>query len=80
LWLTFIGWFLLDAARSSYAQFEVVNQLRDVRVSDIMNSDWPTVDGATRLETFVDDYLLRSGKTLFHCPGKRPTNWDDNGA
>jgi Zn-dependent protease/predicted transcriptional regulator len=65
LWLTFIGWFLLDAARSSYAQFEVVNRLRDVRVSDVMTRDWPTVDADTRLQTFVDDYLLRSGKRCF---------------
>src|SRR5215813_9713842 len=32
LWLTFIGWFLLDAARSTYAQFEVMSRLRGVNV------------------------------------------------
>lgn len=65
LWLTFIGWFLLDAARSSYAQFEVTNQLSNVRVSDVMTRDWATVDADTRLQTFVDDYLLRSGQRCF---------------
>jgi Zn-dependent protease/predicted transcriptional regulator len=69
LWLTFIGWFLLDAARSSYAQFEVVNQLRDVRMRDVMTKDWPTVGGETRLQAFVDDYLLRSGKRCFIVQG-----------
>jgi Zn-dependent protease/CBS domain-containing protein len=65
LWLTFIGWFLLDAARSSYAQFEIVQRLRDVRVADVMSSDWPVVNGDIKLQAFVDDYLLRSGKRCF---------------
>src|SRR6266699_348729 len=47
LWLTFIGWFLLDAARSSYAQFETIERLRGVRVRDVMASDWPIIDGKT---------------------------------
>src|SRR5258706_1009964 len=65
LWLTFIGWFLLDAARSSYAQFETIERLRGVRVRDVMASDWPTINGSTSLQTFVDDHLLRSGKRCF---------------
>jgi Zn-dependent protease/predicted transcriptional regulator len=65
LWLTFIGWFLLDAARSTYAQFEMMNQLRGVKVQDVMTSDWPTVNADITLEIFVNDYLLRSGRRSF---------------
>jgi Zn-dependent protease/predicted transcriptional regulator len=65
LWLTFIGWFLLDAARSSYAQFEVVDRLRGVCVKDVMNDNWASVADETTLETFVNDYLLRSGQRAF---------------
>src|SRR5205814_9310454 len=65
LWLTFIGWFLLDAARSSYAQFETIERLRGVRVRDIMANEWPRIDSSTRLQTFVDDHLLRSGQRCF---------------
>src|SRR5438876_10404697 len=65
LWLTFIGWFLLDAARSSYAQFETIERLRGVRVRDVMASDWPIIDGKISLQTFVDDHLLRSAKRCF---------------
>ena len=36
LWLAFIGWFLLDASRSSYVQVELMAGLRDRRVADIM--------------------------------------------
>src|SRR5437667_6293445 len=65
LWLTFIGWFLLDAARSTYAQFETIERLRGVRVRDIMAGDWPVIDAKTNLETFVDDHLLKSAKRCF---------------
>jgi len=65
LWLTFIGWFLLDAARSTYAQFEMMDRLRGVNVQDLMSTDWPTVDGNTTLEEFVHDHLLRSGRRAF---------------
>src|SRR5437870_4725298 len=65
LWLTFIGWFLLDAARSSYTQFELADRLRGVRVSDVMVKDWPVIDIDTRLQAFVDDHLLRSAKRCF---------------
>ena len=65
LWLTFIGWFLLDAARSSYTQFELADRLRGVRVSDVMVKDWLVIDTDTRLQAFVDDYLLRTGRRSF---------------
>src|SRR3989441_11120999 len=65
LWLTFIGWFLLDAARSTYAQFETIERLRGVRVRDVMTNDWPVVDANTNLQTFVNDHLLRSGRRCF---------------
>jgi Zn-dependent protease len=65
LWLAFIGWFLLDAARSSYVQHEMVQLLRGVRVGDVMTRECPTVRGDMNLQTFVDDYLLRSGQRCF---------------
>jgi len=49
LWLTFIGWFLLDAARSSYTRFELADRLRGVRVSDVKVKNWPVIDTDTRL-------------------------------
>ena len=65
LWLTFIGWFLLDAARSSYLQVETIEHLRGVRVGDVMARDWPVIDGKVNLQTFVDNYLLRSAHRRF---------------
>jgi len=65
LWLAFIGWFLLDAARSSYVQQEMTQLLQGVRVGDVMTKECPTVKGDLNLQTFVDDYLLRSGQRCF---------------
>jgi len=65
LWIAFIGWFLLTAARASYAQVELEEGLRGVRVSDLMVHDSALVDGNTNLQTFVEDYLLRTGQRCF---------------
>lgn len=65
LWLVFLGWFLLGAARDSYAQMEITAHLGGVRVGDVMARDCPVVDGRTNLQTFVDEHLLRSGRRYF---------------
>ena len=65
LWLAFIGWFLLDASRSSYAQVAVMTGLRGRPVADIMERDCPTVEGHLTLRDFVDEYLLRTGQRCF---------------
>jgi Zn-dependent protease/CBS domain-containing protein len=65
LWLAFIGWFLLDASRSSYAQVAVMTGLRGRPVADIMERDCPTVEGHLTLRDFVDEYLLRTGRRCF---------------
>jgi len=65
LWLTFIGWFLLDAARSSYLQVETVERLKGVRVGDVMSREWPIIDSNLTLQEFVNDHLLRSGRRYF---------------
>ena len=65
LWLAFIGWFLLDASRSSYVQVELMAGLRDRRVSDIMDRDYATVEGHLSLQDFVDEYVLRTGRRCF---------------
>jgi Zn-dependent protease/predicted transcriptional regulator len=65
LWIAFIGWFLLDASRESYAQVAVTEGLRGVRVADVMSRDCPVVDGRSNLQTFVDEQLLHTGRRCF---------------
>lgn len=65
LWLAFIGWFLLDASRSSYIQVELMAGLRHRRVADLMERDCATVEGYLSLRDFVDEYLLHSPSRYF---------------
>src|SRR5213080_1230341 len=44
LWLAFIGWFLLDASRSSYVQVQLMAGLRGRRVADLMDRDCAAVE------------------------------------
>lgn len=65
LWLAFIGWFLLEASRSSYAQVGMMAGLRNHRVSEIMESNCTSVEGYLSLRDFVDHYLLHSPSRCF---------------
>ena len=65
LWTAFIGWFLLDASRTSYARTELLSELRDRRVGEMMERDCPTVDSKTSLQQFVDEHLLPTGRRSF---------------
>ncbi len=65
LWIAFIGWFLMQAAGSSYSTVTLTANLKDVRVSDVMSRDCVAVDGNLNVQTFVEDHLLRSGRRCF---------------
>lgn len=64
LWIALIGWFLLEAARSSSLEMTLMSGLRDKHVSDFMERDCATVPGYLSLRDFVDEYVLHSGR---HC-------------
>ena len=65
LWIAFIGWFLLDAARSSRAQMEITHALGGIKVRDVMEHNCELVDATTNLQTLVDEHLLRTGQRCF---------------
>ncbi|HEU4794791.1 MAG TPA: CBS domain-containing protein, partial [Pyrinomonadaceae bacterium] len=65
LWIAFIGWFLLDAARASGAQVEITERLTGLRVGDVMTRQFATVDANSNLETFVQEHLLPTGHRCF---------------
>jgi Zn-dependent protease/predicted transcriptional regulator len=65
LWLAFIGWFLLDAARASGAQVEITERLNGVSIGDVMARQFPVIDGNSNLQTFVHDHLLPTGHRCF---------------
>lgn len=65
LWIAFIGWFLLDAARASGAQVEITERLTGIRVGDVMTQQFATVDANSNLQTFVQEHLLPTGHRCF---------------
>ena len=65
LWIAFIGWFLMDAAKASYAELEIKAALRGVRVSEVMSRDCAIVSPRMSLQEFVNTYLLRAGERCF---------------
>lgn len=65
LWIALIGWFLLEAARSSVAEAGFMATLRGHKVGDIMERDCGTVPGSLTLLEFVDDRLAHSATPCF---------------
>lgn len=64
LWMAFIGWFLLTAARASYAEVAITSALEGVRAGDVMARDCETVRADTALDAFVD-HVMRTGRRCF---------------
>ncbi len=65
LWISFIGWFLLQAASESYLQSGIKQAIKGVTVADVMSRDCTTIDGHLNVQTFVDDWLLKRGNRCF---------------
>jgi Zn-dependent protease len=65
LWIAFIGWFLMDAAKASYAQVGITESLRGIPVSEVMSRDCAIVSSGMSLQEFVNTYLLRAGERCF---------------
>jgi len=65
LWIAFIGWFLMDAAKASYAEVGTTAALRGMRVYDVMSRDCVIVNRGMSLRDFVDIYLLKTGQRCF---------------
>ncbi|MBM3135262.1 MAG: CBS domain-containing protein [Chloroflexi bacterium] len=65
LWLIFIGWFLQNAAASSYAQVNLQQSLRGVTVTQVMSRDCPLVSSRLPLQQLVEEKILTGGRRCF---------------
>ncbi len=65
LWISFIGWFLLQAAGESYMRAGLEQTFEGVTASDVMVNDCPSLDGNENVEHFVHNELLRTGRRCF---------------
>ena len=59
LWIAFIGWFLESAAGSQLQQEVLKNLLGEHKVLDVMERNFPQVDGGITLQELVDKYVLQ---------------------
>lgn len=69
LWMAFIGFFLENAARSSYAQLTVRNLLEGQVVGDIMSEECQLLPPQLTLDVFVDQYVLAGGDRCYAVGG-----------
>jgi Zn-dependent protease/CBS domain-containing protein len=65
LWIAFIGWFLNNAAESSYQQVVMRDTLSGVKARSVMTQRCQTVSGDLRVNQLVDDYILAGGQRCF---------------
>jgi Zn-dependent protease/CBS domain-containing protein len=63
LWTAFIGWFLLNMARQSYAQARAQGTLSGMTVADIMMPDAPTVARDLSLEEYSHEVARSKSRT-----------------
>ncbi len=63
LWTAFIGWFLLNMARQSYAQAKAQGTLAGLTVADIMAHDAPTVARDLSLEEYGHEVARSKSRT-----------------
>jgi Zn-dependent protease len=59
IWFAFIGWFLVQAARSSYQQLQLQQLLRGVEAEDVMAANLVRIPPELSLQDAVDDYFMR---------------------
>jgi Zn-dependent protease/CBS domain-containing protein len=65
LWIAFIGWFLLNAAKATYSQLEITEGLKDVKVGDLMNRDCPILEPRMNIQTMVEENMLKTGQRCY---------------
>lgn len=62
LWLMFIGWFLLGAARGEASNLQLEGILRRLTARDVMRTDFPTVVPGLPVQAVVDDHMVGHGE------------------
>lgn len=65
IWMAFIGWFLLSAARSSVTQMYVKENLESLRVGEVYNDHCFRVPGRMSVSELIDGPILRQGMRTF---------------
>jgi Zn-dependent protease/CBS domain-containing protein len=73
IWFAFIGWFLVQAARSSYQELQLQQLLRGVEAEDVMAADLRRIPPELSLQDAVDNYFMRYAHGAFPVQGQGRT-------
>lgn len=65
IWLVFIGWFLSNAARTSYQQVLLRDALMGITARQVTNYDCPLIPPHMNLTELVEQYVLPTGRSCF---------------
>ena len=65
LWLIFLGWFLMSAARSEESQVLLRGALSGLRVADVMSRDPTTAPGWITVDEFMRSYVPMQHATAY---------------
>jgi Zn-dependent protease/predicted transcriptional regulator len=65
IWFAFIGWFLVQAARSSYQDLQLQQLLRGVEAEDVMAADLVRIPPELSLQDAVNHYFMRYDHSAF---------------
>lgn len=66
VWMVVIGWFLQNAAASTYAQVKLENSMREVTVAQAMQAECIQISPLTPLSQIIDEYVLIGGHRCFY--------------
>lgn len=65
LWIAFIGWFMVTAARGQVVQERVKGLLAGHRVSEVMSQSYTIIQADTTLQSLFDDHILGGSRRSF---------------
>jgi Zn-dependent protease len=65
MWIAFIGWFLDNAAQSSYRQMAAKNMLAGHTVREVMTQDCHPLSPTMLLDELVREHILGTGRRCF---------------
>jgi Zn-dependent protease/CBS domain-containing protein len=65
MWLIFIGWFLSNAARTSYQQVLLRDALAGITARQVTDYDCPLIPPHMNLMELVQQYILPTGRSCF---------------
>ncbi len=70
VWIAFIGWFLRNAAQTSYRQTEWRETLRQFTAAQVMTSSYPVIPPDITLSRLVEEHIFPTGHRLFMVAGE----------